>query len=111
MNAEINKVLAAGSPESQEKLEVISLLDASKLIERIAELEVSLRERHPDYEDLLQIIHRNLSEDEALVHLLSEEQIGVICNGLTKKKQILIVKEATRKSGTGKKVAPSEDDI
>lgn len=103
-------ILANGSPESQVNLEEVELLQSSQIRERVSELQSSLSGSLPGWEDMLKTIHMQLSQDEALVHLLSAAEVGVICNGLARKKGVLLVKEASKKR-TGKKDAPTVDDI
>ena len=82
--------------------ETVSLPSASSLSSKIEELEAKLREGAPGYESLLYTIHKILSADEQLVHILKEEEIGVIVAGLAKKKNIVIATTSTG-SGSGKK--------
>ena len=65
--------------------------------EKIATLKQQLETAAPGYESLLHQIHTVLIKDESLSHLLSEEQIGVIVSGLSKKKNIIIA-EVEKKS-------------
>lgn len=80
-------------------VEVTPLSDVEQFRGEIFKLEKSLREASPEYEILLQKIHRNLQQDEAMVHLLSEEEIGVIVLGLMKRKNVVLVKEKEKKVG------------
>lgn len=108
---EANKVAAPGSPESQTAPEEVHLLGLSQITDRIISLQESLAQNLPNYEGLLQIIHRQLAEDEALVHLLKPDQVGTVVRGLVKKKNVILVKAVTK---TAKKVKASEvtvDDI
>ncbi len=64
---------------------------------KILDLQEMLARQLPGYESLLQTIHRNLAEDSETVHLLSEQEIGVIVSGLSKKTGIYIAAETARK--------------
>jgi hypothetical protein len=64
---------------------VTSLSNSDQIKSRIADLQIALQERLPGYESLLHTIHRNLATDPETVHLLSDEEIGVICAGLSKR--------------------------
>ena len=66
---------------------------------QVAELEAAILSAHPSLPTLLQTIHRNLKADPEQVTLLSEEQIGVIVNGLSRQTQTQIATSV----GTGKK--------
>lgn len=70
---------------------------------KIAALDKALADNLPNYAELLHVIHKNLSEDEALSHLLTEEQIAVICKGLYKKTQTVIVEGASKGNSVGNK--------
>lgn len=52
------------------------------LKESVADLEAKLLEKHPLIPALLRTIHTQLRQDPELVTTLSEEEIGVIVNGL-----------------------------
>lgn len=113
-NQNNNQVVVNGSPEAQAVEEETKLHAVSQITNRIQELKSALESAIPGYEGILQQIHRQLSQDEALNHLLTDEQVGVICAGLTRKKQIMLVKEASRGSGAGKKQKLSDinaDDL
>lgn len=82
---------------------------ADQIVARISKLQEMLQVQSPGYESLLHEIHVTLFKDQALTHLLTEEQIGVIVAGLSKKKNIVI---ATGMSKAKKKAADiSVDDI
>lgn len=68
---------------------------------RIAELKTQLEANVPDYANQLKIIHTILAEDEALSHLLDEEEIGVICQGLSKRKGLVIALTEVKKGRSG----------
>lgn len=81
------------------------LSNIDQISHQIADLETSLRGKLPAYESLLHTIHKNLHADEALVHLLTEEQVGIIITGLMKKKQVVINETAAKgKTASGKKL-------
>lgn len=82
---------------------------ADQIVARISKLQEMLQVQSPGYESLLHEIHVTLFKDQALTHLLTEEQIGVIVAGLSKKKNIVI---AAGMSKAKKKAADiSVDDI
>jgi len=85
------------------KVSPTPLPQASIVIDKIAELQVSLQSGAPNYESLLHTIHQALFKDEELTHLLTEEQVSTICAGLAKKKQIIIAASAAKtKTSSGK---------
>lgn len=86
--------------------EAVPLSNADQIVSQIEELQKMLQVASPGYESLLFTIHHNLSKDEELVHLLSEEQVGVICAGLAKKKNVVIaeVEKKGSKTAGGKKL-------
>ena len=79
---------------------------AEQIVGRINELQVALQQSLPSYESLLHQIHVGLAKDPDVVHLLTEEQIGAICVGLSKKKNVTIALASKSKSTTvgGKKL-------
>jgi acetylglutamate synthase len=80
------------------------LSSVERLQVKISELQAQLQTNAPGYASLLHEIHRALKEDETLVHLLSEQQIGTIVAGLSKRKGVVIA-EATVKKTTSKSLS------
>ena len=89
------------------------LPELARLVERIDLLKTKLIAAAPDYPMLLSEIHKLLSSNEALTHMLSEEQIGVIFQGLSVHKNVVLVTSTAKtKTATGKKLKDvGEDDI
>lgn len=83
-----------------------ALSAAEQVMNRIFELQVALQQALPAYESLLHQIHVGLAKDPDVIHLLTEEQIGTICAGLSKKKNVVIATATKSKSTTvsGKKL-------
>ena len=63
---------------------------ATQLNEAIADLSDKLLNAHPEMPILLRKIHQTLKKDPDCVTLLTEEQIGVIVNGLSKQTATVI---------------------
>lgn len=79
------------------------LPQASIILDKIQELQTALQTAAPNYESLLHTIHVALHKDEELTYLLSEEEVGIICAALAKKKGIIIAETAMKqKTGSGK---------
>lgn len=100
---------------TQEQVTPTPLPQAEQIIQKIADLQERLQLAAPGYEHLLMTIHKALHDDEEVVHLLSEENIGTIIAALAKKKNVVII-EASRKgqgkTTSGKKLsATTLDDI
>ena len=84
-------------------LTVSPMTGAQQLLDQIEGLRVSISKSLPNYEHLLHTIHQSLLKNPDTVHLLSEEQIGIICSGLSKKTGVVIAaKEAKKKVASGK---------
>jgi len=94
-----NKVILNGSVEAQRELQPAQLQAAQRLIDMVSTLQQRLQLTTPGYESILHQIHQTLAVDEALTHMLTEEQVGVIVSGLTRHKQVLLVEETTKKAG------------
>ena len=73
----------------------------TELEQKIAELDAAMTAKHPSFNSLLQIIHRNLSGDPALVYLLKPEQKSAIMRGLMVRTQTQIVEEKVKSSASG----------
>jgi hypothetical protein len=78
------------------------LSNAEQLVGQIDDLQRKLQTQAPGYESLLHTIHVALSKDPDMVHLLSEDQVGVIVAGLSKRKNIIIAAADKKKSTTSK---------
>lgn len=90
----------------------VALTAADLIINRIGELKEALQQSIPGYERMLQQIHTALAQDEEIVHLLTEEQIGVICAGLAKRKNVVLVAAAAQSKTESKRLsAVSVDEI
>ena len=73
------------------------LSNAEQIKGRILQLQEALQKQLPGYESLLHTIHANLAKDPETVHLLSEEEIGTICAGLSKRTGVFIAAESLKK--------------
>ena len=92
------------------------LQGADVIKHKIGLLQEALQKQSPGYEQLLQTIHVALNKDEELVHLLSDEEVGTIVAGLSKKTNIVIAatesKSGKGKTATGKSLKEvSADDL
>lgn len=74
---------------------------AMQLREKVGSLEAALLENHPMMPTLLREIHNVLKADAETVTILTDEEIGVIVNGLMRQTNTEILANATKK-GTGK---------
>ena len=92
---------------------IAELPELTQLAERIELLKSKLLAAAPDYPLLLSEIHKLLSGNEALTHMLSEEQVGIIFQGLSIHKNIVLVTSSAKtKTAGGKKLKDvGEDDI
>ena len=71
-----------------------------EVAEAIQDLSDKLLSQHPEMPHLLRKIHQTLKANPEVVTLLSEEQIGVIVNGLSRQTQTTIATSlATGKKG------------
>jgi hypothetical protein len=82
-----------------------------QLKEKVLTLQTAILEAHPTMPVLLREIHQNLKADQEIVTLLSDEEIGIIVQGLMKQTQTVILSTIAKK-GTGKSLKKtSVDDI
>jgi hypothetical protein len=72
-----------------------------QLREKVLSLQTALLEANPTMPVLLREIHQNLKQDEEIVTILSEEEIGIIVQGLMKQTNTVILASVAKK-GTGK---------
>lgn len=75
----------------------VPLTAADQVVSMIEELKVQMQTQAPGYESMLHRIHTILSKDDNLAYLLTEEQIGVIVSGLSKKKNVVLASTTTKK--------------
>lgn len=87
-------------------------LELAKLdiLGRLDEIHSRLKEADPNLPTHLSAIHKTLLGYEELVHILSDEQIGIYMAGMAKYKNIKLVEEASKaRSNSRKKL--TEDDF
>lgn len=77
-------------------------MDAYVLQEGIAKLQELILTAHPTLPVLLRTIHKQLRDDPELVTILSEEEIGIIINGLKVQTNTEIVTSTVKSSTTAK---------
>lgn len=94
-------VLTLVSPPAQSEID-FSYPGLYELSERIIRLDRAIQSNHPEFDSLLQTIHRNLDKDEQLLHLLKPDQISTIFKGLKKKTQTVIVEDTVKSSSAGR---------
>lgn len=80
--------------------ESVPLDGFQQISHRLEELQSALQTQAPGYEGLLFRIHKDLQADPDLVHLLTDEQVGVLVAGLSKKKNVVIAEPEKLKSKT-----------
>lgn len=71
---------------------------AEQIKEKILHLEQQLNSNAPDFPNLLRTIHTQLQKDEELVTLLTEGEIAIITDGLSKKTKIDIVTTSAKQT-------------
>lgn len=81
-------------------------LEQAKFQTRIKHLEILMEKSLPGYEQLLREIHRQLAADENLLHILKDEEIGVIISGLAQRKNIIIATTAQKAAAKKSSKAP-----
>jgi len=80
------------------------ILDGSALSLKVAELKQHLLDRHPRMPQLLQEIHKTLAAQPDNVTLLSEQEIGVIVEGLKVQTGVEFAAAATKSPSLNKSV-------
>lgn len=80
-----------------------TLSNAEQLRQKISDLQVALQQQLPSYVGLLEVIHRAVINDPDTCHILSEDEIGIICAGLSRKKNIVLVEAAIKSTSRSTK--------
>lgn len=68
----------------------VPLTNLEQTSQKISDLQAMLQQQAPGYENLLQQIHTILAKDPDLSHMLTDEQVGIVVSGLSKKTGIVI---------------------
>lgn len=84
--------------------------EAEQIKSRILDLQEALQKQLPSYESLLHTIHTNLAKSADTVQFLTDEEIGIICAGLSKKTGVVIAQAEAKKVKSGK-TKISVDDL
>lgn len=93
------------------------LSEADQIIAKIGDLQQRLQSVAPGYEGLLHEIHVALHKNENVVHLLTDDQIGIIVAGLSLRKGIVLAEvdkggRPNKKLAGGKKLSETTlDDL
>jgi len=106
-NVGLRSVVEEASKSVLQERETAPLTAAEQIVGKIADLQEALQKQLPGYESVLHFIHFQLHKNEDVVHLLTEEQIGIIVAGLAKKKNIVLTTSAAKggnKTPSGKKI-------
>lgn len=83
----------------------------TQLHEQILVLKDLLLKQHPQMPTLLQQLHHNIKKDEDLAMILSEEELGVIVEGLKAHANIQIATNVMKKTGSRSMKDISLDDL
>jgi hypothetical protein len=94
---------------SKESTVVEPISNGDQIKQKILDLQSALQNQLPSYESLLHTIHRNLATDPDTVHLLTDEEIGIICAGLSKRTGVVIMKEIVEKTKKSRTKVTLED--
>jgi len=78
---------------------------------RLAELETALMLKDPGMKNHLAAVHKQLHEQDDLVHLLTDEQRAVIVAGYKSYRNIQLVEKAKAPASRGRSAKVTEDDI
>lgn len=78
---------------------------------RIVRLSDALEKEIPEYASILHTIHKALSKDDELTHLLSDEEIGVLIKAMKHRKNVVLVEEKSKKSAKKALKDTTLDDI
>lgn len=89
--------------EATEQNTGVPLSNIQQMGDLINQLQESLRANIPNYESLLAVIHKAMQQDEELSHILTDDQIGIVCTGLRKKTGVVIATTSPKKTGAGGK--------
>ena len=84
--------------------ETVPLSNVDQLRDKILSLRERLTTASPGWESHLHSIHKQLAEDESLSHMLTDEEVGIIVAGLSKRKGVVIA-EQTKRSTSKKKIS------
>ena len=93
----------------ENSITTVPLSNGEQIKDKILSLKVSIEKGAPGYEQLLHIIHKNLQTDPDTVHLLTDEEIGIICAGLSKKTAIILSKSDAKKANSALKGTTLDD--
>lgn len=81
------------------------------IFSRIEKLQKAMESEIPEYASILHVIHKALSKDAELTHLLSDEQIGILIKAMKLRKAVVLVEEKNKKLGKKPLSKLTLDDI
>jgi hypothetical protein len=81
------------------------------LFSRIDKLQVAMEKEIPEYASILHTIHKALSKDDELTHLLDDSQIGILIRAMKLRKNVVLVEEKKKASAKKPLSKTTLDDI
>lgn len=81
------------------------------IFSRIEKLQKAMESEIPEYASILHTIHKALSKDDELCHLLTDEQVGVLIRAMKLRKNVVLVEEKKKASAKKPLSKTTLDDI
>lgn len=81
------------------------------VLQRISRLQEHMENSIPGFESILSTVHKELSRDATLTHLLKDEDIGVLVSAMAKRKNVVISIETAKKLGKKALSKTTVDDL
>lgn len=75
---------------------VVQITNGDRVKQLITDLQAKMSQAQPGWESLLHLIHSTLQKDPDVVHLLKDEEIGVIVSGLQHRTGIVLAVEKSK---------------
>lgn len=78
---------------------------------RIIKLQEAMEKDIPEYASILHTIHKALSKDDELTHMMDEEEVGILLRAMKLRKNVVLVEEKSKKSAKKSLKDTTLDDI
>lgn len=78
---------------------------------RVVKLQEAMEKDIPEYASILHTIHKALSKDDELTHMMDEDEVGILLRAMKLRKNVVLVEEKSKKSAKKSLKDTTLDDI
>lgn len=100
-----SEIIQQQLPADQVAGSTAPLSNFDQISQRIDEIRDAVEAKIPGYVHMLRTIHTALATDDAIAHLLTDSQVGILMAALKTRKNVVFVEKAAKSKSTGKSLS------